>query len=297
MTYKTHKRLAQGLGLFSIGLGLVEVFEPDAVAELVGVRKRNRFWFRLFGIREMAAGILILGKSRPAAGLWSRVAGDAIDLGALGAAYSRRFSDKDRLTFAIASVGAVGALDLYCAVRLSRESGYSQTRLHTVTINRPPEEVYRFWRNFENLPKMMSHLKSVEVTDPKRSHWVAKAPAGKQLEWDAEIIEDKPNQLIAWRSLKGSDVDNRGHVYFREAPGGRGTEIHAQIEYNPPGGAFGAAIASLFGEEPGRQMKGDLYRFKQMMETGEVVHSDASIHKGMHPGQPPGPAVERSESL
>ena len=156
----------------------------------------------------------------------------------------------------------------------------------SVTINRSPEEVYRFWRDFQNLPRFMSHLESVQVMSEKRSHWVAKAPAGMQVEWDAEIIEDRPNQLIAWHSLEGADVDNSGVVRFERAPGGRGTEVRVQLQYDPPGGKIGAAIAKLFGEEPEQQIKGDLYRLKQVMETGEVVQSDASIHRGLHPAQP-----------
>ena len=142
----------------------------------------------------------------------------------------------------------------------------------TVIINRQPAELYRFWRNFENLPRIMNHLESVKITgvDGKRSHWVAKAPAGTSVEWDAEIFNEKENEMIAWRSLEGADVDNVGSVHFTPATGGRGTELKVSMKYDPPGGVVGAAIAKLFGENPEQQLQEDLRRFKQVMETGET---------------------------
>ena len=153
-----------------------------------------------------------------------------------------------------------------------------------------PEEVYGFWRNFENLPRFMKHLESVQVISEKRSRWVATAPAGQTVEWEAEMTEDVPNETIAWRSVEGSDVHHEGRVRFLRAPRDLGTEIHVEMRYDPPGGAIGKTIAKLFIEEPSQQVAGDLRRFKQMMEVGEVVLSDATI--GQHrirqrPGQPP----------
>jgi uncharacterized membrane protein len=139
-----------------------------------------------------------------------------------------------------------------------------------ITIDKPPEELYRFWRNFENLPRVMTHLRSVQGKEGNRSHWVAKAPLGMSIEWDAEIHNEKPNELIAWRSLEGSEVDTAGSVHFTRAPGGRGTEIHVTLKYDPPTGKIGAAVAKLFGQEPGQQIQEDLRRFKQVMEAGEI---------------------------
>jgi len=140
----------------------------------------------------------------------------------------------------------------------------------TLTINRPPEELYRFWRKFENLPSVMRHLESVTVQDDKRSHWIAKGPAGRHIEWDAEIVNEKPNQLIAWQSCEGADIDHWGVVRFVPAPGGRGTEVTVELEYEPIAGSIGALFAKLFGEEPAQQIEEDLRRFKQFMEAGEV---------------------------
>jgi uncharacterized membrane protein len=162
-----------------------------------------------------------------------------------------------------------------------------------ITINRPADEVYAFWRDFENLPRFMYHLEMVETIDGKRSHWTAKAPGGSSVEWDAEITEDRPNEAIAWRSIgTDDDVRNSGSVRFVKAPGDRGTEIIVTTEYDPPGGKVGAVFAKLFGEEPSQQIGQDLRRCKQVMEIGEVVRSEGSPEgQGrsilrQHPAQP-----------
>lgn len=141
-----------------------------------------------------------------------------------------------------------------------------------VTVNRPRAELYQMWRGFENLPRFMQHLESVQVEDQDsgRSHWVAKGPLGKNIEWDAEVIEERENELLVWKSLPGSLVESMGRVEFVDAPGGRGTIVHVSMRYNPPAGSLGAAFAKLFGEEPGTQIKEDLRHFKQIMETGEI---------------------------
>jgi uncharacterized membrane protein len=136
----------------------------------------------------------------------------------------------------------------------------------SVVVNRPFQEVYHFWRNFENLPRFMDHLESVSVLDENRSHWVAKAPAGMRVEWDATIHNQIENQLIAWRSLPGADVNNAGSVHF--TPIGEGqTEVRVVLSYDPPAGKLGAAVAKLLGEEPAIQVDDDLRRFKQVMEA------------------------------
>lgn len=140
----------------------------------------------------------------------------------------------------------------------------------SVVINRPVEALFYVWRNFENLPYFMDHLKTVKVMDNNRSHWIAKAPIGLQVEWDAEIINEERNALIGWRSLEGSQINNAGSVRFKPSDDGRSTEVTVTLKYDPPGGAIGAAFAKLFGEEPQIQIKDDLRRFKWMMEVGDV---------------------------
>lgn len=156
-----------------------------------------------------------------------------------------------------------------------------------MTVNRTPWDLYQFWRNFENLPSFMKHVESVEVLDEKRSHWAIKAPAGTTVEWDAEIINDEPNALIAWRSLGNANVDNAGSVRFVPGPEGRGTEVRVVIDYIPPAGVVGKWVASLFGKNPASQIREDLRRFKRVMETGEVPTTE---------GQPVG-SCAKSASL
>ncbi|MCC5647191.1 SRPBCC family protein [uncultured Nostoc sp.] len=144
----------------------------------------------------------------------------------------------------------------------------------TVTINKSAEELYRFWHDFENLPTFMKHLKSVKVHNEKRSHWIANAPLGNSVEWDADILEDRENEFISWASVEGADIDNSGFVRFKKAPGDRGTEVKVVLEYNPPGGALGATVAKLFGEEPEQQIGDELRRFKMLMEAGEIATTE-----------------------
>ena len=139
----------------------------------------------------------------------------------------------------------------------------------TVTIDRPVSEVFQFWRNFENLPRFMDHLESVTVVDEDRSHWVAKAPAGTKVEWDAVIHNEIEDELIAWRSLPGADVNNAGSVHFAPSEQGSGTVVTVVLSYEPPAGKLGEAVAKLFGEEPSQQVADDLRRLKQVMEAAE----------------------------
>ena len=144
----------------------------------------------------------------------------------------------------------------------------------TVTINKSAAELYNYWHDFANLPTFMKHIQSITVLNPRRSHWVAKAPMGQQIEWDADLVDDRPNELIAWASIEGADVDHSGFVRFKPAPGDRGTEVKVVTECNPPGGILGSALAKLFGEEPEQQIGDELNRFKQLMEAGEIATTE-----------------------
>lgn len=295
------EQLANGLGWFSIGLGLAEVVAPGQVAQLIGVKDRDntRTLLRAYGLREISAGVGILSQTRPAGWLWARVAGDLLDLASLGSALASEDTDKARLTTATAAVVGVTVLDILCGQQLSRapgnrarsngsaakNSGGQVTK--TLIINRPPDEVYRFWRDIEKLPSFMDHLESVRVTGDRQSHWVAKGPGGKTFEWDAEIVNDEPGSHISWRALPDSGIHNAGTVRFERAPGGRGTLLRVQMHYAPPGGTISANVAKIFGAEPGQLLERDLRVLKQILETGERAKSDASIHAGMHAAQPP----------
>jgi uncharacterized membrane protein len=143
-----------------------------------------------------------------------------------------------------------------------------------VTINRPADDLYLFWKNFENLPNFMSHLESVRMIDGRRSHWKAKAPLGMAVEWDAEVHTARPNELISWRSLPGSEVDTAGSVHFR--PVGRATEVSVVLKYNPPAGRAGAVVARWLGESPEQQIENDLNEFKRLLEAGEEATPPAA---------------------
>lgn len=179
--------------------------------------------------------------------------------------------------------GATGHCEVYRKLKISTaEEGSRETSgIHvekSITIGKSPEEVYQFWRNLPNLPRFMDHLKSVDVTGETTSHWVAKAPAGQEVAWDAEIIVDEPDARIAWRSLPDADIENAGTVRFVTAPGGRGCEVHVTLQYYPPAGALGTMIAKLFGEEPSIQITDDLRRLKRLMETGEIPTTEGQPH-------------------
>lgn len=138
-----------------------------------------------------------------------------------------------------------------------------------VTVNRPRADIYRFWRDFANLT-FLKHLKSVTVKDDKHSHWVAKGPADKTIEWDAAIVKEVENERIEWESVQGSDMISGGLVLFKDAPGNRGTEIQVVLVYDPPAGTLGAAFAKLFGDNPSQMVREDLRHLKQLLETGEI---------------------------
>ena len=284
------KRLAKGLGWFSIGLGLAELLAPRAIASICGVSNKHTGLIRLYGLREIGAGITIFAQEKPTEGVWSRVAGDALDLTTLGIAASNPEAKLGRVAFATANVLAVTALDVMCAMQLSNGNNQGIHAKASCIVNSTPEEVYQFWRNFENLPRFMRHVDSVTEMGDGRSHWKVKGPAGMEVEWVATIIADVPNEVITWRTLENADVDHAGAVRFERAAGGRGTIVRVNIEYNPVGGVIGATVAKLFGEEPQQQLDDDMRRFKQMIEVGEVVVSEGTLlgtgYMAQRPAQP-----------
>ena len=157
-------------------------------------------------------------------------------------------------------------------IRRSEESGNLLVH-QAANVNRPRSEVYAFWRTFENLPRFMQHLQAVTVQagDDRRSHWVTRAPLGRTVEWDAELVEERADELLAWRSLPGADIENEGRVWFHDALDGSGTIVEVELEYRPPLGAPSVVVARLFGEQPWQQVRDDLRRFKQIMEAGETA--------------------------
>jgi|SRR3954464_12673871 uncharacterized membrane protein len=289
-------QLSRALGYFSIGLGLAEIVAPRKLGNCIGVNKSYPRLMRFLGLREIAAGVGILSEPKPAGWMSSRVLGDAMDLALLGAAFVPSKNSRGRLATASAMVLGVTALDLLTSRQLtySKSPGGRDANgdidwrvkrvIKSIQISRSPEELYQFWRDVTNLPNFMVHLESVSTsTDPRRSHWVAKGPAGKRIEWDAELVQDRKNELISWRTVGKADVRHAGTVQFLRAPGGRGTIVRVTMEYQSPGGVLGIAFARLFGKEPGQQVEDDLRHLKQVIETGLIPTT-----KGQPAGRPTG---------
>lgn len=297
-TTKT-RRLVDGLGLFSLGLGTAQLVAPGAMNRAIGAdddAKTRALQRWLGGAREVVAGAGIESRRKPAIWLWVRVAGDMVDLsmlsGVLGKRW-RRSQTRRRAAIATAAVAGVTMADLIAALRLSRNNAHngkaedgmdSIEAKGRITVKRPVHEVFAYWQNLENLPRFMAHLQAVHPLGGGRWHWRATGPAGVEIEWDAEVSDERINELIAWRSVGETSVSNSGRVEFRPAPGDRGTEIRVWLTYDPPAGKLGATVAKLFGEAPDQQISDDLRRFKQVLETGEVVRSE---------GSPEGPKTSR----
>jgi uncharacterized membrane protein len=287
--------VATGIGWFSIALGTAQLAAPRKLARAIGLRDSGMHAraMRLRGITEIASGAGILARRRPAKWLYARSGGDVLDLLMLAKAESR---SRARTAGAMGAVAGVLLPDLLEGARLSRgnPSGRKDVTVRkATTIRRPQEEVYDFWRDLENLPGFMVHLESVQAIDDTRSRWRAKGPGGRAVEWEAEIVEERPAELLAWRSLPGAQVEHSGSVRFSPAPGNRGTELIVELAYAPPGGELGALGAKLFGEEPATQLADDLRRLKQVIEAGEIARSDGSLeghslgaHLKQRPAQP-----------
>jgi uncharacterized membrane protein len=281
MAQAGHTRLVRLLGWMSLGLGVAQITAPGTMNRLVGVRPTpgSGAVMRAVGVQEVAVGSRILARPDATGPLWARVAGDVAHLTLIARAARVDGNDTWRLETTASALAGATLVDLAGAMWLARRSRPGRDRLHarsTITINRPVTEVFRFWRDLENLPEFMHHVSSVRAIDVTRSHWAARAPGRRKIEWDAEIVDEKPDELIAWRAMKGAAVPNAGEVRFRPAPADAGTEVTVDLRYDLPGGRAGAAIATLFGAEPAQQVKDDLRRFKQVMETGEVVRSDGT---------------------
>jgi uncharacterized membrane protein len=210
---------------------------------------------------------VIFGSALAAYGLKKRNLGGLV-LGGIGGALLWR--------------GATGHCDIYNAFGVSTKPERNDENVsvpygkgvhldEAITIDASVEKLYNFWRDFENLPKFMCNLHSVQVHDQSRSRWVAKGPAGSLVNWEAEIINEIPNELIGWRSVDGSEINNAGSVHFTPAADGRGTDVQVILRYDPPGGRLGARISQILGEDPALNVQEDLRRLKNLIESGEIA--------------------------
>lgn len=274
------RRRGRALGLVSLGLGVAQVAAPHAVRRLSGVddSATSRAVVPLVGARELVHAAGLLAGRRTGRWAWTRVAGDAVDLTSLAVALAnRRGERRRRLVGVTGAVLGITALDVLTAVRAGSVRGGGVVELTAATtVRRPVADVYAFWRRLDNLPTFMAHLEEVRTTGERTSRWRATAPFGRTVEWDAEITDEEPGVRIGWSSTGDADVPNTGKVWFVPAPDGESTEVHVLMAYRIPGGKIGKAVARYFGEEPHQQVDDDLRRFKQVVETGEVVRSDGA---------------------
>lgn len=262
-------RIARGLGWISLGVGLARILAPRAVCRIVGLPVAPTLT-RLRGVHELASGFAILADPhRRSSGLNARIAGDAVDLAGLALTAALGGSHKRRLNVAIAVTAGLAALDVYCSRELIEQRRPAPRHVHaTITVNRPAHELYSFWRNLQNLPAVMPHLSSVHVLDDHRSRWAARGPNGRAIEWESEIIDDRPGELLAWRSLEHSHVYNAGSVQFAASPGNQGTRVSVELLYDPPAGTLGSSLAKLVGKGAHNEIRADLEHFKSLMEVG-----------------------------
>ncbi|MET0964046.1 MAG: SRPBCC family protein [Noviherbaspirillum sp.] len=275
--------LSAGAGLVMLGLGIAQLLAPRRTSRSTGIDTHPALVCAA-GALSIAGAVSIFSRARSSPAGLSRLASLALELSLLGRSASHAGSSgrRTRLALTGAAVAASAALDMSGMLKQgarqtmgerTTESG-AQAVEKCITVNKSPEECYRFWRNFDRFPEFMAHLESVEKITDNRSHWKAKAPIGASVEWDAEISNDQPGELLAWHSLEGADVDNGGTVRFERAPGGRGTIVRVEMQYRPPGGKAGALVSKLIGENPSQQLDGDLRRFKQIIETGEITTTE-----------------------
>jgi uncharacterized membrane protein len=276
--------LIRGLGWLGVAIGVGELAMPRLLASAIGVDPDGAApaILRAIGVREIATSAAVLARPDLPAPRWTRVIGDVIDLGLLGLALTTPGTAKRRLAVALGMVAGVTALDVLAA----RRRGQVRQPLPviaSVTINKPPLEVYEFYRRFEQLPLFMDYLVSVEQHGNRRSTWTARLPVGGTVRWEAEILEDRPGEALSWRSIEGSRLQTRGRVTFTRAPGRDMTEVRVELQLGVLGRGPSLALARLFARP---QVRGDLRRLKQVMETGEVLRSDASLHRLPYPAQP-----------
>jgi uncharacterized membrane protein len=275
--------LIRGLGWLGVTLGVTELAMPRLLASAIGVDPDGAApaILRVLGVREIASSAAVLARPDLPAPRWGRVLGDAIDLGLLGLALTTPGTGKRRLAMALGMVAGVTALDVLAA----RRRGQVRQPLPviaSVTINKPPMAVYEFFRRLDQLPQFMDYLVSVEQHADRRSTWTERLPVGT-VSWEAEIVEDRPGEAVSWRSVEGSRIQTRGRVTFTRAPGRDMTEVRVEMQLGVLGRGPSLALARLFARP---QVKGDLRRLKQVMETGEVLRSDASMHRLPYPAQP-----------
>jgi uncharacterized membrane protein len=271
------ERIGDVLGWLSVGLGLAALAAPHAVGRAIGMREHSSL-LRAVGVRELVSGAGLLTQKDRTPWLWSRVAGDAMDLALLATGLRPSNPGRGRVLGALAVVGAIAGADLATSLRQSKRTrtggepvtgGHEAFVEQALIVNKSPRECYAYWRDLANLPRFIRTLQSITIKDERTSHWVMLS-RGVKLEWDSEITVDREGERIAWHSLEGSSVTHAGSVRFEPAAGGRGCIVRVLMHYRPPLGRAGVGIAKLMGRDPHAEAREDLRRFKQLIETGEI---------------------------
>ena len=283
------RKRVRALGWLSLGLGLAETAAPHALARAVGARSRPALVRTAYGLRELAAGAGLLTTSNPRPWVWARVAGDALDLATLAAVARGQNPRRGAAALALAAVAGATALDLHTALALGRDGQADGHRAQkgappdadevrqSVTVGRPRDEVYQTWRAPEVVAEMMAPFAEVEAENPDLAHIRVKTPVGKTLSWTWEVPDERPGERFHVRTLEGADVPNEAEVTFRDAPGGRGTEVSARFRYRLPGGSVGGAVLSAGGLVPEVLLAKTLRRFKAVVEAGEAPTLEKNV--------------------
>jgi uncharacterized membrane protein len=258
-------KIARGLGWFSVGIGIAQILAPRLVSRIAGLPLPPALTVAC-GVRELVCGIGILTQEQVRPWMQARVAGDALDLAAFGAALLVPGADRPRIAVSTAVVAGVTALDLHCSRELAKDRRRPAPRQLSVSVNveRSPAELYRFWRDLTNLPRVMPRIESIQVLDDAHSHWVMRTAEGERIEWDSELIDDVADERLAWRSVDGSAVFDAGSVQFVRAAAG--TEVKIDLLYQPPADSFGGAVWMLFGMDPAAEGRLDSDALKRVME-------------------------------
>lgn len=264
----------EGLGMLSLGIGLAALFAPRSVGKLTGLRKHPGL-LQLIGVREVTSGIGLLSGRQTEAWLWSRVAGDVVDLAVLAASNSS--SRRSRTVGTAAVVAAITAADIVAAVqhsRARRTAAPSEVYVdHTIIVNKSPQECYAFWRQLDNIPRFSRRLRAVTSRENGESHWSMTLPGGGSLEWNSVLTVQRPGERLSWRSLTHEPFSHAGSVQFATAPGARGTFVTVSMHYRLPP-AVSWSLVGFLGRDPFGELREDLRRFKQLIETGEVATTE-----------------------
>lgn len=269
--------MVRALGWLSVGLGLAALLAPRRLGAWTGLDGRTAL-LRAVGTRELLSGAGLLTRPQNCGWVWARVLGDLIDMAVLVRFSGRSSRHRKRALSSLAVVSAIASVDLGTAVQRTRvRSSAAPPDIYlerSILVNKSPEECYAFWRDFTNLARFIARVASIRAVGERRARWHVRLPGGRDLQWDSEITAEAPPQRIQWRALSGAPFQHAGAVVFEPAPGKRGTLVRLSMHYRAPAGGVGAAVAQWLGPDPFGQVRENLRRFKQLIETGEIATTE-----------------------